>query len=134
MTQHARPIHPVQRPLERDALVRARSGVERHRRAHRLEVEVERRRTSAQRAASVSAKRGLDEPTEGIQPNIIQQIGEVIDYLKSKGTMAVVLVEQYFDFAWARADQVYVFRRGAVALSGPASTFEKAALRREVSV
>jgi urea transport system ATP-binding protein len=76
----------------------------------------------------------LDEPTEGIQPNIIQQIGEVIDYLKGKGTMAVVLVEQYFDFAWARADQVYVFRRGAVALEGRKDALDKAVLHREVSV
>ena len=76
----------------------------------------------------------LDEPTEGIQPNIIQQIGEVIDYLKAKGTMAVVLVEQYFDFAWARADQVYVFRRGAVALEGRKDALDRATLHREVSV
>ncbi|HOZ32030.1 MAG TPA: urea ABC transporter ATP-binding subunit UrtE [Tabrizicola sp.] len=76
----------------------------------------------------------LDEPTEGIQPNIIQQIGEVIDYLKGKGTMAVVLVEQYFDFAWARADQVYVFRRGAVALEGRKNDLDKAVLHSEVSV
>ncbi|MBA3908534.1 MAG: urea ABC transporter ATP-binding subunit UrtE [Rhodobacter sp.] len=76
----------------------------------------------------------LDEPTEGIQPNIIQQIGEVIDYLKSKGTMAIVLVEQYFDFAWNRADQVYVFRRGAVALQGRKSDLAKDQLHKEVSV
>ena len=76
----------------------------------------------------------LDEPTEGIQPNIIQQIGHVIDYLKAKGDMAIVLVEQYFDFAFARADQVYVFRRGAVSVSGPLQSFEKAALRSQVSV
>lgn len=76
----------------------------------------------------------LDEPTEGIQPNIIQQIGEVIDYLKAKGTMAVILVEQYFDFAWARADQVYVFRRGAVALEGRKDALDREVLHREVSV
>ena len=76
----------------------------------------------------------LDEPTEGIQPNIIQQIGRVIDYLKSTETVAIVLVEQYFDFAHALADQVYVFRRGAVALSGRTSDFDRAALRAEVSI
>jgi len=76
----------------------------------------------------------LDEPTEGIQPNIIQQIGHVIDYLKAKGDMAIVLVEQYFDFAYARADQVYVFRRGAVALQGRKDDLAKDALRAEVSV
>ena len=76
----------------------------------------------------------LDEPTEGIQPNIIQQIGHVIDYLKAKGDIAIVLVEQYFDFAFARADQVYVFRSGTVSMSGPRQSFEKAALRSQVSV
>jgi urea transport system ATP-binding protein len=76
----------------------------------------------------------LDEPTEGIQPNIIQQIGEVIDFLKSKGTMAVVLVEQYFDFAWARADQVYVFRRGAVAIEGRKTDLARDHIHKEVSV
>ena len=76
----------------------------------------------------------LDEPTEGIQPNIIQQIGRVLDYLKAKGDMAIVLVEQYFEFAFELADHVYVLRRGAVSLSGPAHSFDKAALRSEVSV
>jgi urea transport system ATP-binding protein len=76
----------------------------------------------------------LDEPTEGIQPNIIQQIGRVITYLKDQGGMAIVLVEQYFDFAFGLADEIYVFRRGAVSLSGAAGGFDKAALRAEVSV
>ncbi|HCZ00671.1 MAG: urea ABC transporter ATP-binding subunit UrtE [Rhodobacterales bacterium RIFCSPHIGHO2_02_FULL_62_130] len=76
----------------------------------------------------------LDEPTEGIQPNIIQQIGRVIDYLKGRGDMAIVLVEQYFDFAHALADQVYVFRRGAVALQGRKADLDRAMLRAEVSV
>lgn len=75
----------------------------------------------------------LDEPTEGIQPNIIQQIGEVIRYLKSKGDMAIILVEQYFDFAYALADQFYVFRRGAVSASGEAKGFDQAVLRAELS-
>jgi urea transport system ATP-binding protein len=76
----------------------------------------------------------LDEPTEGIQPNIIQQIGRVIRYLRDQGGMAIVLVEQYFDFAHDLADQFYVFRRGAVSLSGRASSLDKATLRAEVSV
>jgi urea transport system ATP-binding protein len=75
----------------------------------------------------------LDEPTEGIQPSIIQQIGHVISYLKS-GTIAIVLVEQYFDFAYGLADQFYVFRRGSISISGRASAFERSALRSEVSV
>lgn len=76
----------------------------------------------------------LDEPTEGIQPNVIQQIGHVIDYLKARGDMAIVLVEQYFDFAYARADQIYVFRRGSVALQGRKDDLPKDQLRGEVSV
>ena len=60
----------------------------------------------------------LDEPTEGIQPNIIQQIGRVIAHLRDRGGMAIVLVEQYFDFAWGLADRLYVFDRGTVALTG----------------
>ncbi len=76
----------------------------------------------------------LDEPTEGIQPNIIQQIGRVIEYLKSKGDIAIVLVEQYFDFAYALADQFYVLRRGAVALHGSRAQIPQEALRAEVSV
>lgn len=76
----------------------------------------------------------LDEPTEGIQPSVIEQIGHVLSYLKAKGDMAVVLVEQYFEFAYGLADQIYVFRRGAVSASGSASSFDKAALRDAVSV
>ena len=76
----------------------------------------------------------LDEPTEGIQPNIIQQIGRVIEYLKGKGDMAIVLVEQFFDFAYGLADEFYVLRRGAVAMQGSKATLTRDALRAEVSV
>lgn len=76
----------------------------------------------------------LDEPTEGIQPNIIQQIGHVLGYLRAKGDMAIVLVEQYFEFAFDLADHVYVFRRGAVAASGRTNSFDKNTLRAAVSV
>ncbi len=68
----------------------------------------------------------LDEPTEGIQPNIIQQIGEVLAALKAKGDMAIVLVEQYFEFAWRLADRVHVFKRGSVSLSGEKAQIDKA--------
>ncbi len=76
----------------------------------------------------------LDEPTEGIQPNIISQIGRVITYLKSKGDIAIILVEQYFDFAYGLADQFYILRRGAVALQGSRTEITQEALRAEVSV
>jgi urea transport system ATP-binding protein len=76
----------------------------------------------------------LDEPTEGIQPNIIQQIGHVITYLKGKGDIAIVLVEQYFDFAYGLADKFYVLRRGSVALQGTKADLSRDILRAEVSV
>jgi urea transport system ATP-binding protein len=76
----------------------------------------------------------LDEPTEGIQPNIIQEIGAVIAYLKAKGDMAIILVEQFFEFAYTLADQVYVFRRGNVLISGAVGSFDKSTLRSAVSV
>lgn len=76
----------------------------------------------------------LDEPTEGIQPNIIQQIGRVITYLKSKGDIAIVLVEQYFDFAYGLADHFYVLRRGSVAMQGSRTELTQDQLRAEVSV
>ncbi|MBC2836603.1 urea ABC transporter ATP-binding subunit UrtE [Paragemmobacter straminiformis] len=76
----------------------------------------------------------LDEPTEGIQPNIIQQIGRVISYLRGKGDMAIILVEQYFDFAYGLADSFYVLKRGQVALSGSKSALSQEVLRQTVSV
>ena len=76
----------------------------------------------------------LDEPTEGIQPNIIQQIGRVISHLRAKGDMAIVLVEQYFDFAYDLADSFTVLRRGSVALQGSKDTLTRDVLRAEVSV
>jgi len=60
----------------------------------------------------------LDEPTEGIQPSIIKDIGRAISYLRDKGTMAIILVEQYFDFAQELADEFVVLDRGRVVASG----------------
>ncbi|MEH6775410.1 MAG: urea ABC transporter ATP-binding subunit UrtE [Cereibacter changlensis] len=76
----------------------------------------------------------LDEPTEGIQPNIIQQIGRVISYLRSKGDIAIVLVEQYFDFAFDLADRFYVLKRGAVQVSGTKAELGRERMRQAVSV
>ncbi len=76
----------------------------------------------------------LDEPTEGIQPNIIQQIGRVISYLRDKGDMAIVLVEQYFQFAYDLADRFYVLERGAVKLQGCKDDLDRATLLSAVSV
>lgn len=76
----------------------------------------------------------LDEPTEGIQPNIIQQIGRVISYLREKGDMAIILVEQYFDFAYGLADCFYVLKRGAVDVAGTKAELGRDRVRQAVSV
>jgi len=76
----------------------------------------------------------LDEPTEGIQPNIITLIGEVIDYLKSQKNMAIILVEQYFDFAFARADHIFAITRGEVVYEGKKKIIDKVKLRKAVSI
>ena len=60
----------------------------------------------------------LDEPTEGIQPSIIKDIGRAISYLRDKGEIAILLVEQYFDFAQELADQFAILDRGQVVASG----------------
>ncbi len=60
----------------------------------------------------------LDEPTEGIQPSIIKDIGHVIKALVARGDMAILLVEQYFDFAAELADQFVVLERGAIIAQG----------------
>lgn len=76
----------------------------------------------------------LDEPTEGIQPNVIQHIGEVIKHLRSQGEMAIVLVEQFFDFAWDLGDHFTVLRRGAVVSSNPKGQIAREDLLKTVSV
>ena len=76
----------------------------------------------------------LDEPTEGIQPNIIQQIGRVISQLRARGDMAIVLVEQYFDFARELGDQFLVLERGAEKLRGRAGDIPRDTLLAAVSV
>jgi len=60
----------------------------------------------------------LDEPTEGIQPNIIDQIGDAIKMLRAEGEMSIFLVEQYLDFCKELGDDFAILERGAVASSG----------------
>ena len=60
----------------------------------------------------------LDEPTEGIQPSIIKDIGRAITFLRNRGDMAIVLVEQYFEFARELADRFVLLERGEVVMSG----------------
>ena len=76
----------------------------------------------------------LDEPTEGIQPNIIQQIGRVIEYLRDQGNMAIILVEQYFEFAYALADSFVVMKRGSVSMAGSKAELAYEDVKRSVSV
>jgi urea transport system ATP-binding protein len=76
----------------------------------------------------------LDEPTEGIQPSIIKDIGRTIAYLREKGDTAILLVEQYFDFAKELADRWYVMDRGEVTLSGTRDTMDEDDIRRRMSV
>lgn len=76
----------------------------------------------------------LDEPTEGIQPNIIQQIGKVIAYLRDQGEMAILLVEQYFDFGYDLASSIYVMKRGKIELQGKKSDLNKGTLLDALSV
>jgi urea transport system ATP-binding protein len=76
----------------------------------------------------------LDEPTEGIQPSIIKDIGRAITYLRDKGTMAIVLVEQYFDFARELADSFYVMERGEIVMAGTRETMVESEVRRRMSV
>src|ERR1700689_3413742 len=76
----------------------------------------------------------LDEPTEGIQPSIIKDIGRVISLLRSRGGMAILVVEQYFDFAQELADTIVVMDRGDVVLSGRREELDEADVRRRLSV
>ncbi len=76
----------------------------------------------------------LDEPTEGIQPSIIKDIGRVIALLRSRGTMAILLVEQYYEFARELADTLAVMDRGDIVLSGAPGTLDEGAVRRRLSV
>ena len=76
----------------------------------------------------------LDEPTEGIQPSIIKDIGRAIDYLRSLGKIAIVLVEQYLDFARELGDHFAVMDRGAVVYSCDRENIDEAALKRAMAI
>ena len=76
----------------------------------------------------------LDEPTEGIQPSIIKDIQNVIALLRDRGEMAILLVEQYFEFARDLADRYMVMDRGAVVLAGTGAEMEEDVVRRYIAV
>jgi urea transport system ATP-binding protein len=76
----------------------------------------------------------LDEPTEGIQPSIIKDIGRVIRTLADRGDMAILLVEQYYDFARELADRFVVMERGEVVASGAGSEMDAQGVRQLVAI
>jgi urea transport system ATP-binding protein len=76
----------------------------------------------------------LDEPTEGIQPSIIKDIGRAIAYLRQQGRMAILLVEQYFDFARELADTYAVMERGEVVVAGKGADMVESEVRRHLTV
>ena len=76
----------------------------------------------------------LDEPTEGIQPNVIKQIGNVIETLKQSNDMAIVLVEQFFDFAFELGDTFLVLERGAPTYRAPKKDVTRDTLLSAVSL
>jgi urea transport system ATP-binding protein len=76
----------------------------------------------------------LDEPTEGIQPSIIKDIGRVIALLGRSGEMAILLVEQYFDFAHELADRIAVMDRGEIVMDESSAAIDPATVRGRISV
>jgi len=76
----------------------------------------------------------LDEPTEGIQPSIIKDIGNVIALLRDRGDMAILLVEQYFEFARDLADRFAVMDRGEVVLAGKKEDMQESDVRKFLTV
>jgi urea transport system ATP-binding protein len=76
----------------------------------------------------------LDEPTEGIQPSVIKDIGRALAYLRGKGDVAILLVEQYFEFARDLCDRFAVMDRGRIVLSGERAEMVEGDVRRWLSV
>ncbi len=76
----------------------------------------------------------LDEPTEGIQPSIIKDIGRAISYLRSLKEMAIVLVEQYLDFAQELGDTLVVMDRGSIVYQSDKAGMDEAAIKRALAI
>jgi urea transport system ATP-binding protein len=76
----------------------------------------------------------LDEPTEGIQPSIIKDIGRAISYLRGLKQMAIILVEQYLDFAKELGDHFAVMDRGSVVYACTRETMDEGALKRALAI
>ena len=76
----------------------------------------------------------LDEPTEGIQPSIIKDIGRSIRFLKETAGLTILLVEQYLDFCRNLADRVYIMERGEIVHEGDAASLDRAEVRAHLTV
>ncbi|MDM2773355.1 urea ABC transporter ATP-binding subunit UrtE [Citrobacter sp. Cpo126] len=76
----------------------------------------------------------LDEPTEGIQPSVIKEIGQVISQLAHRGDMAILLVEQFYDFAQQLADKYLLMSRGSIIQSGDGKNMEAEGVRGLVAI
>jgi urea transport system ATP-binding protein len=76
----------------------------------------------------------LDEPTEGIQPNIIDQIGETLLKIKQEGKISILLVEQYLDFCLSIGDSFYIMDRGAVVAEGPIAHLNDDMVKKHLTV
>jgi urea transport system ATP-binding protein len=76
----------------------------------------------------------LDEPTEGIQPSIIKDIGRALQFLRDEKGMTILLVEQYLDFCRELADDIYIMDRGEIMHAGPASDLDRPEVRRHLMV
>jgi urea transport system ATP-binding protein len=76
----------------------------------------------------------LDEPTEGIQPNIIDLIGETLLRIKAEGKISILLVEQYLDFCLSVGDSFYIMDRGAIVAEGPISQLKDDLVRQHLTV
>jgi urea transport system ATP-binding protein len=76
----------------------------------------------------------LDEPTEGIQPNIIDQIGETLLRIKKEGKISILLVEQYLDFCLEVGDTFYIMDRGAIVIDGPIANLTEDIVRQHLTV
>ena len=76
----------------------------------------------------------LDEPTEGIQPSIIDQIEDAIQSIRERLPVSIILVEQYLDFAKAVSDRFYILERGAIVRHGPTSDLDEELIARHLTV
>ena len=76
----------------------------------------------------------LDEPAEGLQPSIVQEIEDLLHGLRQQGDTSILLVEQFLDFALSVADHCYVMEKGAVVLEGPSNSLDQSMVREYLAV